>query len=209
MSINRITTEDQLEAVNGSPNPATMAKKISSLEQHARAFIARCPFAVLATHSEHGTDASPRGDGPGFIQVLDDQTLLIPERPGNRIADSLRNIMANPKAALLMMIPGMNETLRVNGQAWITDHGPYLQTLAVAGKPPKLAIVLEVEELYFHCPKAYIRSKLWEPEHFMDRSDLPSMGRMLLEQIQGQSAADEAAANLDQRLEQDVRDNLY
>jgi len=207
--INRISNIAALEAVNGQPREGTLAKKIPNLEKHAIAFIERCPFAVMATSSSDGTDASPRGDRPGFIKVLDDKTLLIPERPGNRLADSLRNIIANPSVGLLMMIPGMNETLRVNGEAFVTDHKPYLSLLAEAGKLPKLAIVLEISELYFHCPKAYIRSNLWDPSRHMPRTELPSLGKIILEQVSGITVSDPETAALDAVLDQDAQNNLY
>ena len=198
-----------LHGTNGKPNPRTLAKKLKRIDHHATRFIEQSPFLLLATRGDDGCDASPRGDGPGFVKVLDDTTLLIPERPGTRIADSLRNILATGEVGLLFLIPGLTDTLRVNGRAWITDHAPYLEQLTERGKQPKLAIVIHVEELYFHCPKAFIRSSLWNPETFADKGAMPSLGRIILEHVTGETATEEAVSEIDQRLEEDVRDNLY
>jgi len=206
--IHLITDLDELQRQNGAASDRTRAKKIRKLDRHARNFIARSPFLVIATVGPDGSDASPRGDAPGFVQVLDDTTLLLPERPGNRLADSMSNIVHNNQVALLFFIPGMDETLRVNGAAWLTDHAPYRELLAANGKTPGLAIVVDVEELYFHCPKAFIRAKLWDPAQYMNRADLPSLGRMILDQMGG-ATDDATVANVDRQLARDVRDNLY
>ncbi len=207
--VNLITTLAALEAINGRASKNTMVKKLPRLEKHSIDFLERSPFAILATSSADGTDASPRGDAPGFAQVLDDRTLLIAERPGNRIADSLRNIVANPDVGLLFLIPGMNETLRINGQAYITDHGDYLQRLVHRDKTPKLALLIEIQELYLHCAKAFIRSALWNPEKYMERSELPSLGKMILEQITGKPIEAEQLARIDADLKVDSESNLY
>lgn len=208
-NIRTISTISELEQINGEASASTLVKKIGALDNHARHFIARSPFLVLATTSENGTDASPRGDAPGFVKCLDDNTLLIAERPGNRIADSLRNIIANPEIGLLFFIPGMNETLRVNGNAWVTDHEPFREMLTARGKTPALAIYMQVTELYFHCAKAFVRSDLWDPSKHMDRSDMPTLGRIILEQINGTPPEPEMEAIVEQKLEEDIRDNLY
>jgi PPOX class probable FMN-dependent enzyme len=198
-----------LEGINGTPSPTTLVKKIHTLDQHARAFIERSPFMVLSTASDSGNDASPRGDASGFVKCLDNSTLLIPERPGNRIADSLRNIIERPATGILFFIPGMNETLRVNGDAFVTDHAPYLDELTARGKTPKLAIVVKVTEIYLHCAKAFVRSSLWDPSKHMERSELPTLGRMILEQINGTPPSSEMEDNVEQALSDDIRDNLY
>ena len=207
--INLIESIEDLQLINGTASDRTLLKKLGKLDQHAEQFIARSPFLVLATSSNEGVDSTPRGDAPGFVKVIDETTLLIAERPGNRIADSLRNIMANPELGLLLMIPGMNETLRVNGRGYVTDHPLYLEQLIERGKLPKLAIIVDVTEVFFHCPKAYVRSKLWDPAEHMNRGDLPTLGKMLLEQVTGAASTPEAARELDQHLLDDVENNLY
>ncbi|MFT7245635.1 MAG: PPOX class probable FMN-dependent enzyme [Candidatus Azotimanducaceae bacterium] len=208
-NVSLITSIDALQEINGKPNGGTQLKILSALEAHAKRFIARSPFLVISSGNADSYDASPRGDGPGFVKVLDDTTLLIPERPGNRIADSLTNIVAQPGVGLLMMIPGMNDTLRINGKAYITDHEPYLEQMAHNGKAPKLALIIDIEQVYFHCPKAFIRSQLWDPEAYMERSEMPTLGKIILEQIKGQPATEEEAAGVDASLNQDAKDNLY
>lgn len=184
-------------------------KVLSKLETHSINFIQRSPFLIIASGHVGSLDASPRGDDPGFVKVLDDTTLLIPERPGNRLADTLTNIVEQPGVGLIMMIPGMDDTLRVNGKAYLTDHIPYLEQLSHKGKIPKLAIVLDIEQVYFHCPKAFIRSRLWDPERQMAREEMPTLGKMILEQIKGQPASDEETAAIDASLDQDAKENLY
>lgn len=207
--ISTLTTIEQLQAINGTVSPSTALKVLPALEAHAKRFIERSPFLVISSGNLNNLDASPRGDAPGFVKVLDDTTLLIPERPGNRLADTLTNIIDQPGIGLLMMIPGMNETLRVNGNAYITDHGPYLDQLCHKGKAPKLAIAVDIVQVYFHCAKAFIRSELWNPETFMERSEMPTLGKIIVEQIKGQPATEDEAANVDASLEQDVKENLY
>ncbi|MFT4853981.1 MAG: PPOX class probable FMN-dependent enzyme [Bacteroidia bacterium] len=204
-----IDTIERLEAINGKPNPATQMKILKALEKHSKRFIERSPFLIIASGNAGSLDASPRGDKRGFVCVLDDTTLLIPERPGNRIADTLINILQQPGVGLLMMIPGMNETLRINGDAYITDHKPYLELVAHDDKVPKLAIVVDVQQVYFHCAKAFIRSGLWDQETFMARSEMPTLGKIILEQIRGDGVTEEEIAVVDASLVQDTKDNLY
>lgn len=200
---------DELIAANGEAPAAVTAKLLTKLETHSRNFIARAPFLVLATHSDAGSDASPRGDEPGFVKVLDDHTILIPERPGNRLADSMRNVIQNPAVGLIFMIPGMNETLRVNGEAFLTQEPELLAQLAHKGKPPTLAFVVDIKQVYFHCAKAFIRSKLWSQEALMPREEMPTLGKILLDQIKKQDVTDEEVTLVDQSLDQDAEDNLY
>ena len=209
IDIPTIDTREQLEAINGQPSPSTQMKIQGALEAHSKQFIERSPFLVIASGHAGCLDASPRGDGPGFVKVLDDTTLLIPERPGNRIADTLTNILGETGVGLLLMIPGMNETLRINGNAYITDHAPYLEQVAHKGKAPKLAIVVDVHQVYFHCAKAFIRSGLWRYETFMPRSDMPTLGKIILEQIMGAGVTEEQVADVDATLVQDIEENLY
>ncbi len=207
--INLLTDTTSLSLLNGEPSANTTVKKITQLERHSKNFINRSPFCLLATSSGEGCDASPRGDAPGFVYCLDDSTLLIPERPGNRIADSMRNIISDPELGLLFLIPGRDDTLRINGRGYITDHAPYLKKLAARGKIPKLAIVVDVTEIYFHCPKAFIRSALWDVDQHMPAEELPTLGTMILEQINGEPPSKELQASIDNALDEDSRDNLY
>jgi PPOX class probable FMN-dependent enzyme len=176
-----ITDEAALRAViGGDPQPVVVSKISDRLNDLTRQFIERAPFVCLATSAPDGScDVSPRGDPAGFVRILDDRTLLLPERPGNRIADSLRNILVNPHVGLLFVIPGVGDTFRVNGRATITDDAELLQSCEVGGKLPKLGIVVEVDEAYTQCSKAFIRSDLWNPERHIDRDELPSSGAIL------------------------------
>jgi PPOX class probable FMN-dependent enzyme len=157
--------------------PAKIADRLNAL---TRQFIERSPFVCVATASrEGGLDISPRGDPPGFVRVLDDHTLLLPERPSNRIADTLTNLLSDPRIALLFLIPGVGDTFRVNGEARIVDDPELLAPSAVEGKVPRLGILVTVREAYTQCAKALIRSDLWNSEHHIDRSELPSAGQIL------------------------------
>jgi uncharacterized protein len=194
-----VGSKDELRAIVGEPSERAVKKQIDRLDEHCRSIIAASPFMLLGTSSAAGwCDVSPKGDAPGFVQVLDERTLAIPDRPGNKRLDSLMNIVENPRVGLLFMVPGKGETLRVNGQATIVRDEALLARLAFEGKAPQLAIVVEVEEAYGHCSKAFIRSHLWEPETWADASGLPSISRMVfdharpegmtLEQVEAQTA---------------------
>lgn len=164
----------------GPPKAAAHDKIADRLNSLTRQFIERSPFVCVATASpDGGLDVSPRGDPPGFVRVLDDRTLLLPERPGNRIADSLTNLLSDPRIALLFLIPGVGDTFRVNGVAIIVDDPELLADSAVHGKVPRVGILITVEQAYTQCSKALIRSDLWNPEHHIDRSELPSSGQIL------------------------------
>ncbi|MBZ0293252.1 MAG: pyridoxamine 5'-phosphate oxidase family protein [Anaerolineae bacterium] len=177
-----ITSEEQLREIIGHPSERNIQKVIPILDEHCRMFIARSPFMLLASTDVHGRlDVSPKGDPPGFVQVLDDKTLVIPDRPGNRRADSLTNMLHNPQVGLLFMIPGKRETLRVSGNARIARDEWLRERMAVRGKVPELAIVVTVETAFMHCAKCLIRSQLWEPEHWPDFSDLSSLARVLID----------------------------
>lgn len=203
--MDKITETDTLRDLYGEPSDLVQRKELPKLDKHCRHFISLSPFLVLATAGADGSaDASPRGDAPGFVAVLDDRTLLIPDRRGNKRIDSLRNVVANPQAGLIFFVPGVNETLRVNGRAEITTDQALLEPLAVQGKVPESGLLLHVEEAYLHCAKALIRSKLWDPESQIDRKTLPSLGRMIADQIEGVDA-DEA----DDYVEESYRNRLY
>ncbi len=166
--------------IGGEPAELTQSKISDRVNDLTRQFIERSPFLCLATSAPDGTcDVSPRGDPAGFVRILDERRLLIPERPGNRLADSLRNILANPNVGLLFFIPGVGDTLRVNGRATIVDDADLLGRSVVEGKTPKLGLLIEIDEVFTHCSKAFLRSQLWNPALHIDRSELPSSGEIL------------------------------
>jgi uncharacterized protein len=175
-----------LRETYGAPNERSLKKQLSRLDKHCRDFIARSPFIVIASADPAGRcDASPKGDAPGFVRVIDDATLLIPDRLGNNRVDTLGNLVARPGIGVIFFVPGINETLRVNGRARITTDPELLGPLAVNGKVPRSGILISAEEVYFHCGKALIRSDLWNPDKRIQRSDFPSLGRILADQIGG------------------------
>jgi uncharacterized protein len=176
----QITTEEQLRALIGDAAEVTLSKISNRLNDATRPFVERSPFVCLATSDLAGNcDVSPRGDPAGFVRILDDQTLLVPERPGNRIADSLRNIIANPHVGLLFLIPGVTDTFRVNGRAVLIDDADVLAPSAIEGRVPKLGIKIHIDEAYTQCSKAFIRSSLWDPAGFVDRSCFATVGEVL------------------------------
>lgn len=174
-----IETVAQLEALFGLPGEASLKKEVPYLHPSYQALIAASPFAVLATIGPGGLDASPRGDPPGFVAVQDEKTLLMPERRGNNRIDSLRNIVADPRVALLFLIPGVGETLRVNGRAQISVDPALLERFAMEGKPPKCVISIEVETVFFQCARAIQRSKLWAPLPADAKPAVPTPGAIL------------------------------
>ena len=179
-----VTTEAELRELIGTPGPRAVQKERRSLDAHCRAFIAHSPFVLLATAGAGGRcDVSPKGDAPGFVQVLDDHRLVIPDRPGNRRIDGMRNLLVNPQIGLLFLVPGRQETLRVNGRAWITRDPGILASCTVGGKTPILATGVEVEECFMHCAKAFLRSRLWAPEQWPAGDVLPSLACVLFDQI--------------------------
>ena len=175
-----IGAEDDLRSLLGEPTAMVQSKISDRLNDLTRQFIERSPFLCLATSAADGScDVSPKGDPAGFVKILDERTLLLPDRPGNRLADSLRNVLENPHVALLFVIPGVTDTFRVNGRAEIVTDSELLELCAIEGKVPKLAMRIEVEQCYTHCSKAFLRSNLWDPERFVDRDELPSPGELL------------------------------
>jgi len=172
-----ISTETHLREILGSPTALVAAKVSDRLNDLTRQFIERSPFVCVATsRPDGGLDISPRGDPAGFVRILDDRTLVIPERPGNRLADTLTNLLTDPRIALLFVIPGIGDTFRVNGRATVVDDPELLAPSAVDGRAPKLGLLIAVEEAFTHCPKAFIRSDLWNPDRHVERSELPSAG---------------------------------
>ena len=181
-----INSEAQLRKRYKQPKEMILKAVLKELDQHGRRFISLSPFLVLATHG----DASPKGDAPGFVKVVDDKTLLIPDRAGNNKLDSLKNIIDHPKIGIIFFIPGFNETFRVNGTARITMDAALLEPLAVRGKAPNAGILVSIEEAYFHCGKALLRSKLWDPEARVARSMMPTMGQMVVDRGAGLDAGE-------------------
>jgi hypothetical protein len=175
-----ITDERELRDIIGAPAEVVVGKISTRLNHLTRQFVERSPFLCVATAAPGGgLDVSPRGDPAGFVRILDESTLLMPDRPGNKIADTLRNLLADPRIALLFLIPGVGDTFRVNGTARIVQDEELLAGSAVDGKVPALGIVVAIEECYTQCPKAFIRSDLWNAEKHIERSELPSSGAIL------------------------------
>ncbi|MEP9378063.1 pyridoxamine 5'-phosphate oxidase family protein [Aquabacter sp. CN5-332] len=184
--MSRVQTLEELRTLYAEPKGRSVDKVLHLFERHCRHFISLSPFALLATSSADGAmDVSPRGDHPGFVSVEDDRTLLLPDRPGNNRLDSLENILANPGVGLLFLIPGVDETLRVNGTAEIHADADLLARFAIGGKKPATVLRITLTEAYLHCAKALMRSRLWDPEARIERTALPSMGEMLKDQIWG------------------------
>ncbi len=179
-AIRRIQSESELRAIIGEPTDLVTAKLADRLNELTRQFVERSPFVCVATgRPDGGVDVSPRGDPPGFVRVLDERTLLLPERPGNRLADTLSNLLADPRIALLFLIPGVGDTFRVAGTAIITDDRELLAGSAVEGRAPRLGVVVSIQEAYTQCAKALIRSDLWNPTRHIERAALPSHGEIL------------------------------
>ena len=195
-----IASETELRALHAPPSDLVRQKCVDRLDRHCRDFIALSPFLVLGTANAAGqADVSPRGDPPGFVKVLDDKTLLIPDRPGNNLFDSLSNIVANPEVGLLFIIPGFEETLRVNGRAAVVRDPALLAPLAVEGKAVKVAIRVAVREVYLHCAKSFRRARLWDPAARVPRQTLPTLAKMVM---------DMAAMNYDPAIEGRVEDSM-
>jgi len=197
----------ELRPLYNGPSALVRAKQIDRIDVHCRSFIARSPLVMIgSSHPERGADVSPRGDAPGFVQVLDEHHLAIPDRPGNNRLDTLENLLANPAVGLFFFVPGIEETLRVNGTARLSRTQPLLDIMAVDGKIPKLAIVVTVTEAFLHCAKALKRARLWADDYRIDRKQLPTLGRMIIEQAKPVGLTAEEA---DARIEADYRTNLY
>lgn len=180
----------------GPPLERARLKTLRRLDSHCRNFIARSPFLCLGTGTAEGADVTPRGDSPGFVRVLDDSTLAIPDWPGNNRLDSLTNIVSNPQVGLLFLIPGVDETLRVNGAAEIVTAPGILALWNVDGKQPRSALVVAVREAYLHCGKALIRARLWRGDYKIERDELPPYGQMLKDQIEVRETAEQIQASV-------------
>jgi PPOX class probable FMN-dependent enzyme len=179
----RLTTVDEVYEVNGTPHPMIVEKHTSYVTPLIEDFIANSPFFLIATADAEGNcDVSPKGDAAGVVKVLDARTLVVPDRPGNRRIDGHRNIIANPHIGLIFFIPGVDETLRVNGRCFISRDAELLETLVYQGKTPKLAMVVEIDEVYMHCARAFLRSGLWKPETWPNEDDIPTLAAIMCEQ---------------------------
>ena len=200
-----IETKEELRALYGEPSDLAVRKQLAALDAHSKAFLARSPFVLIGSQDGVGGDVTPKGDGPGFAAVLDDRTIAIPDRPGNRRIDTWLNVIENPSVGLLFMIPGMNETLRINGRARLTTDEALCQRLAMNGRPAVAALVVEVREVYMHCAKAFIRSGLWKPETWPDRSEMPTLGEIVRDQL----AIAESASAIADRIEESYVKSLW
>lgn len=201
-----LSSEEELRAALGHPAPRAVSKELDRLDEHCRTIISRSPFVLISSCDAGGRlDVSPKGDPPGFVQVLDEHTLAIPDRPGNRRADTFGNVLQNPRVGLLFLIPGRQETLRVNGRALIVRDRSLRERMEVAGKVPELALVVTVEQAFVHCGKCMIRARLWDTASWPDLAALPSHGRCLVDQAK---LAD-AAAEVDASVQQGYRTTLY
>lgn len=201
-----IATHEELRAHYGRTHELAVKKELKALDGHSRSFIARSPFVLIGSRDNDGNaDVTPKGDQPGFVAVLDDTTLAIPDRPGNNRLDTWENVIVNPAVGLLFLIPGMNETLRINGTARITADEGLRARLAVDGKPPITVLIVSVKACYMHCAKAFMRSRLWKPESWPERGSMPTLGEILHDQL----ALAEAAATLDANLDEAYRKTLW
>lgn len=186
-----ITSIEQLEALYGQPSGPAVAKEIDYIAPSYRKLIEAAPFVAIATGGPEGLDCSPKGDAAGFVRILDEKTLALPDRPGNNRIDSFRNILRNPHIALLFLIPGVGETLRVNGRAEISIDPELMGSFAVNGKLPRSVLVVHIDTIFFHCSKAIVRSKLWDEATKIDRKSLPSTGTIIAEVSKGKLGGEE------------------
>lgn len=205
-----ISNEADLRGLYADTHPLAIRKCLPQLDRHCRDFIARSPFLCLSTQHANGTaDVSPRGDPAGFVQVLDDHTLAIPDRPGNNRLDSLSNILSNPSVALLFMVPGFEDALRVNGTASLNRDPELLENMSVKGRIPTLAIIVEVNEAFLHCAKALRRSKLWKTESHQNRAEMTSMIAMVMEHSSGKPADPDLLPTAEKDLEDEYNETMY
>lgn len=205
-----IGDEQSLRSLFHATHPLAAQKCLGFLDKHAQAFIRRAPFLCIGTQNPDGrADVSPRGDPVGFVQILDQYTLAIPDRPGNNRLDTLSNILANSSVGLLFIVPGFDDTLRVNGQASLVTDPRILNTMSIDNRTPKLAILIRVSEVFLHCAKAFRRSRLWDPDHFQDRGEMPSLSKIVLDQTTGAPADEGEMRRLDEELEADYKTSMY
>ena len=205
-----VKDEKDLRSLFPATHPIAVEKCQNHLDKHAMNFVARSPFLCIGTQSLDGSaDVSPRGDPCGFVKILDDKTLLIPDRPGNNRLDTHTNILANPAVGLLFMVPGFDDTMRVNGKAKITRDPDFLALMVVNDRMPTVAIVVTVEEVFIHCAKAFRRSKLWDPSQRQNRSDMPSLLKIIMDQTTGAPNDPEEMKKIDAGLEDEYQKTMY
>ncbi len=201
-----VSNRDELRTLYKEPSDGAVRKELKSIDFHCRGFLAKSPFVLIGSCDDKGNgDVTPKGDKPGFVVVLDNNTIAIPDRPGNNRLDTLENILVNPAVGLLFLIPGMNETLRINGEARITGDNVLRERLAVDGRPPISVIVVTVKAAYMHCAKAFMRSELWKPDSWVDRSTLPTLGTILKDQL----ALADSAAKTDEWLDDVYKQSMW
>jgi PPOX class probable FMN-dependent enzyme len=200
-----LSSEDEIEAAIGKPGPRMLAKVVNALDDICRAFIARSPFVVVASSDSEGRfDVSPKGDLPGFVEILDSRTIAIPERPGNRRADTFRNVLQNPRVGLIFIVPSKGETLRVSGTARVVRDAWLRERMAIDGRWPELALVVTVEEAFIHCTKCMIRSRMWQPDSWNDAKLASNVEAVIVH-----GRLDMSVAELQSLYENDVRTRLY
>lgn len=201
-----VNSVEELRAHYKAASERAVKKELPFLDPHARNFLARSPFVLIGSQDVNGNaDVTPKGDKPGFVVMLDDVTIAIPDRPGNNRLDTLENIVANPAVGLLFLIPGMNETLRINGEGRITADAGLRAQLAVDGREPATVLVVKIKAVYMHCAKAFMRSELWSPESWPDRADMPTLGAILRDQI----GLAESASELDDSLDKSYAKSMW
>lgn len=201
-----VSTREELRSIYKQPGDGAVRKELKALDFHCRGFISKSPFVLIGSSDGNGNgDVTPKGDKPGFVAILDDNTIAIPDRPGNNRLDTLENLLVNPAVGLLFLIPGMNETLRINGEARITTDQALRESMAVEGRPPISVIVVKVKAAYMHCAKAFMRSELWKPDTWIDRSTLPTLGTILKDQL----ALSEPASATDAWLDDAYKKSLW
>lgn len=201
-----ITSREELRSIYKPASEGSLRKELKALDSHFASFIGRSPFVLIGTSDGKGhADVTPKGDRPGFVAVLDSRTIAIPDRPGNNRLDTLENLLVEPSIGLLFLIPGMDETLRINGRAKITADDALRARFTVDGKLPQAVIVVEVEAAYMHCAKAFMRSRLWHPETWPDRKSLPTLGQILKDQL----ALDESAEAKDRWLDEAYAKSMW
>jgi PPOX class probable FMN-dependent enzyme len=194
-----VTSPEDLRSHYRDASGLAVKKELRRLDHHARSFLSRSPIVMIGSSDNEGNaDVTPKGDKPGFVSVLDDTTIAIPDRPGNNRLDTWENVLVNPAVGLIFLIPGMNETLRINGTAKITADQALREKLAVDGKLPVSVLIVEVKACYMHCAKAFMRSELWKPDTWPDRASLPTLGQIITDQIALVETAESIDASLDE-----------
>ncbi|GKX33998.1 MAG: pyridoxamine 5'-phosphate oxidase-like FMN-binding protein [Rhizobiaceae bacterium MnEN-MB40S] len=192
-----IETREELRTIFREPHVGAVRKEMKKLDQHAKGFLSRSPFVVIGSQDAEGNaDATPKGDKPGFVKVLDDTTVAIPDRPGNNRLDTWVNVVENPAVGLLFLIPGMNETLRINGIGRLTADDDLRQEFAVGERPALAVLVVEIKAVFMHCAKAFMRSQLWQPDTWPDRNEMPTLGQIMRDQLALAESGEELDANL-------------